>query len=159
MNRLPIFLSVLSLSLLACSGKSNVPSGILPAEKMEAVLWDLLRAEQFVSTYVVGRDSSLAAKAKGPQLYAAILKKHGLTDSLFQVNLEYYKKHPQQLQPILDSIGQQAPPAPTPMTTLPPTTPVDSQPKSQPTISPTPPAPEPTPSNKRPNFSPKPMEY
>lgn len=146
--------------LLACSGPSSAPSDVLPAAKMEAVLWDLLRAEQFVSNYVVGRDSSLTAKAKGPQLYTAILKKHGLTDSLFQRSLEYYKKHPKHLLPILDSIGQQAPPAPTPIATTAPTNPVDSQPTSSPAITPPPaPSPEPTPNNKRPNFSPKPMAY
>ncbi len=145
-----------SLLLLSCADKPSRPTGVLSAEKMEAVLWDLLRAEQFVSNYVVGRDSALSAKAKGPQLYAAILSKHGLTDSLFRISLDYYKKHPKQLQPIIDSIGQRPITAPTPLAALPETH-VDSV--STPTDSSTRVKPQPIPADKRPTFSPKPLAY
>ena len=156
MIRLFLCSILFSLLLVSCADQSSRPTGVLSAEKMEAVLWDLLRAEQFVSNYVVGRDSSLSAKAKGPQLYAAILSKHGLTDSLFRVSLDFYKKHPKQLQPIMDSIGQRPISAPTPLATLLETA-VDSV--TAPAAKSTPPSTPSIPADKRPNFSPKPLAY
>lgn len=114
MSRL-IFFGVLIGSLFACGTRSSIPSEVLAPEKMEVVLWDMMRAEQLVAGYVVGRDTSFAAHAKGPQLYAAILQKHKLTDSLFRISLDYYKKHPKDFSPILDSIGKRPALAPTPL--------------------------------------------
>ena len=107
------FCVVLILGMLSCASKDQLPESVLSADKMEPLLWDLLRAEQFVTNYVLPKDTSKVARAKGPELYQAILKKHGTTDSLFRLSLAYYKKHPKLLLPILDSIGVYSDLAPT----------------------------------------------
>ncbi|MEY5034055.1 MAG: hypothetical protein RL447_433 [Bacteroidota bacterium] len=159
-----ILLVAVSACYLSCGSGPSVPSDVLPQEKMKSVLWDLLRAEQFVSNYVVSRDTTTAGLAKGPQLYDAILKKYGLTDSAFQVSLEYYKKHPKLLNPILDSIGQQPALAPTPVATAvtDSTSPASAAKSTADTVAslPTPTStPTPKTSTSRPSFAPKPMAY
>lgn len=130
----------LLIGFISCMGSESASPSVLSPEKMETVLWDLLRAEQFTTNYVVGRDTSRAAKATGPRLYDAILKKHGTTDSLFRLSLDYYKKHPKLLLPILDSIGLRPDLAPTPMVnstvgSKPDTTPQPIDPSASPKFS------------------------
>ncbi len=158
MKKCPL-LVLLCVGVLSCGRGPSVPAGILPSDKMEAVLWDLLRADHFVTNYVASRDSSLTGHAKGPQLYAAILKKHGITDSVFQVSLAHYKKNPKLFYPILDSIGQQPTLAPTPLATSPATAPTDSLGPQEVIAAPTIPSPDPKSAEKRPSFAPKPLAY
>lgn len=157
--RTSLLIVILGVCVLSCGRGTSVPAGILSAEKMEAVLWDLLRADQFVSNYVTTRDTSVNGHAKGPQLYSAILKKHGLTDSSFQVSMSYYKSHPKLLYPILDSIGQQPTLAPTPLATSPATDPTDSLSPQAVSAAPTTPSAAPKSTEKRPSFAPKPLAY
>ncbi len=151
---------LLVVGLLSCSSRQTRPESILPQEKMESLLWDLLRAEHFAHNYIVTKDTSISARARGPVLYEAILKKHGTTDSLFRESLAYYKNHPKLLFPILDSIGTIPDVAPTPLAgagvSVAPDTikkPADS---SKPAAAP--PVVSPVPKNK-PTFAPKPMSY
>lgn len=145
---------------LACSQRPSTPDSILPTEKMESLLWDLLKAEQFAHTYIVSRDSSVVARSKGPVLYEAILKKHGTTDSVFRASLTYYKQHPTLLLPILDSIGQRPDLAPSTLVDASPTNSKDSTttptaPATQTGLSPVAPV-KPT---QKPTFAPKPLAY
>ncbi len=155
-----LLFGILLAAILSCSGKETTPDSVLPKEKMEALLWDLLRAEHFVRNYVVIKDSGLVARSKGPVLYEAILKKHGTTDSLFKLSLAYYKDHPKLLFPILDSIGSLPDVAPTPLAGTGDAVVVDTFKKPADSIvAPvTPPVADPLPS-KKPNFAPKPMAY
>ncbi|MFM7672282.1 MAG: DUF4296 domain-containing protein [Bacteroidota bacterium] len=139
-----ISLLVLVSLFIACSDRSSLPAGVLPGEKMEAVLWDMLRADLFVANYIAIRDSSQAGHAKGPQLYAATLKKHGISDSVFKTSLNYYRKHPKQFYPILDSIAQRPVPAPTNVVSTAPK-PADTVPATKPALKSTPDRPELTP--------------
>lgn len=158
MKKYPLLI-LICVGVLSCGRGPSLPAGILPADKMEAVLWDLLRADQFVTNYVASRDTSIAGHAKGPQLYAAILKKHGITDSVFQVSVAYYKNNPKLFYPILDSIGQQPSLAPTPLATASTPAPTDSIPTVEINSAPVSPLPEQKSAEKRPSFAPKPLAY
>jgi len=136
MKRLIPFLSLL-LFCMACQQKPSRPDNVLAPEKMEPLLWELLQAEQFVSSFVTGRGTSRSAHANGPQLYQAILKKYGISDSVFKASLTYYKAHPKEFLPMLDSLSQ--------MPDLAPTAILDTQITKQITKEPTTkPIPEPT---------------
>jgi hypothetical protein len=133
MKRLLPFVSLLIL-LVSCQQASSRPDPILSPEKMEPLLWELLQADQFVSSFVAGRDTTLATHATGPKLYRSILNKYGVSDSVFKASLAYYKAHPKQFLPMLDSMSQKPDQAPT----LKIDSQLDSLPKSGPTTSPTP---------------------
>lgn len=152
-------LLLLCVGVLSCGRGPSLPTGVLQPDKMEAVLWDLLRADQFVTNYVAIRDSSITGHAKGPQLYAAILKKHGITDSIFNLSLTYYKNNPKRFYPILDSIGQQPNLAPTPLATIPAPAPTDTVNAQLAKPASVPSAAEMNSTEKRPSFAPKPLAY
>lgn len=111
--RRPLPFLFLLLLCMACQQKPSRPDNVLAPEKMEPLLWELLQADQFVSSFVTGRDTSRSAHATGPQLYQAILKKYGVTDTVFKTSLAYYKAHPKEFLPMLDSLSQKPDLAPT----------------------------------------------
>ena len=44
------------LGVLACKDEDRIPSGIMPQDKMEKVLWEIAQADQF-STQFLKKDS------------------------------------------------------------------------------------------------------
>ncbi len=121
MKRSFIFFLFSTLFLTACRQKKNFPSGILPPEKMEAVLWDMLRSDQFLATYVLPVDTSADKDTEHINLYRQVLAKHAISRDVFQQSFTYYKNHPGLLKVIMDSISHQPqvtsqPPPVTPVT-------------------------------------------
>ena len=107
MNKLFLIGSILFI-LIGCGGKNSIPSGVLPQKKMQAVLWDLMRADQFLNEYVLSEDSSLNKKAESLKYYQQIFAIHKISREEFQYSFSFYKMHPVSFKPILDSIS--APP-------------------------------------------------
>lgn len=149
MKRLFPFLCLISL-LASCERGNPLPASVLPPDKMEPLLWELMQADQFVSNFVTNHDPTRAAHTTGPQLYQSILKKYGVSDSVFQASLAYYKAHPKEFLPMLDSLSQQPDLAPTAVADTIRPLPIDSVPKAVP-VQTTP--------GKRASFSAKPLAY
>lgn len=96
-----IFLLV-SLFVCSCSGES-VPKGVLPPEKMEAVLYDLIRADELVDFSII-QDSSYRNFSKRSSFYDSISHIHGLTKEALQKSWLYYQGRPDLLKKILESL-------------------------------------------------------
>lgn len=92
--------------LLACGSKSKLPSGVLPAEQMEAVMWDMLRTDQFLTDYVFLKDSSLNKDEVTIGYYKRIFRNHGITRDDFKKSFNYYETHPGLLKAVMDSIAK-----------------------------------------------------
>ena len=45
------------LFFAGCKNKNAVPGNILPQSKMQAVIWDMMRADQFLTDYVLNKDT------------------------------------------------------------------------------------------------------
>ena len=98
------FLPLLFLLMLtACGKKEKIPAGILPVPQMTNVLWDLMLADEMVAmqypvdTANVRFDTSLV-------LYSQVAKAHNTTQKQFQQSLQFYKKRPDLMQVIIDSL-------------------------------------------------------
>ena len=52
---------------------------ILPQKKMQAVLWDMMRADQFLTDYVLNKDSSLNKITESLKYYQQIFAIHKIT--------------------------------------------------------------------------------
>jgi hypothetical protein len=97
------FCFVLALVILLSCNDNSVPKDVLSKEKMEAVLWDVMRADEMVSQYSI-TDSSFKDVSKNAGLYQKIFQIHNITKTTFQKSLQYYQQHPAQLQPVIDSL-------------------------------------------------------
>ena len=98
---------------LCCNNNSNVPADILPAPQMQVVLWDMMRADRFLTDYVLNRDTSLNRKSASIKLYQQVFAIHGITKEIFQKSFSYYQAHPALLQGIMDSLNNKSREAPT----------------------------------------------
>ena len=93
--------------ILFLSCKSSVPKDVLPPKKMQAVLWDVMRADMMVNT-LSARDTSLDKFAKNTELYQQIFRIHGITKEQFKRSINYYRTHPVLMQTTFDSLYAQA---------------------------------------------------
>lgn len=98
-----LFLFGFCLSLLACSGNEPLPKNILPGEKMEAVLWDVLQADEMINNYLQ-TDSLYKSLSKRSALYDTIFAIHKVSKEDFKKSILYYESHPKLLKPLLDSL-------------------------------------------------------
>ncbi len=94
-----------SLLLLACSKKEKIPAGVLKEKKMQAVLWDIMRADQFLTNFVLNRDTSLDKRKESIKLYNRIFRVHAVTKEDFQQSMAYYSAHPELLKTLMDSVS------------------------------------------------------
>ena len=99
MKQLAYFL----LIFCTVSCKPSVPEGVLPADRMQALYWDLMRADEMVNYYAL-LDTSYIRTKHQDSLYAAIFSIHQVSRETFLESKYYYETHPEKLKPILDSI-------------------------------------------------------
>jgi len=89
--------------LFSCSGKQDVPKGIISTGEMEPILWDYLRADVYTAEFI-DKDSSRNANLENVRMQEAIFKKYGITREEFYKSLRYYLSHGDQFSPLIDSL-------------------------------------------------------
>lgn len=98
-----VFLFCGILFIFSCSSQEGIPANILSQEKMGAVLWDMLRADEFVSNF--GRkDSAHTSKDKSTYLYEEIFRIHQTNKLQFGKSVNFYNLHPALFKTIIDSL-------------------------------------------------------
>ncbi len=102
MTRFLFFLFVPFFVCFSCSTK-DVPNNVVPPQKMQAILWDLIRADELTG-YRATLDTSIIKEKESIQLYAQILRIHNTSEEEFKRSFAYYEKNPEQLKTVLDSL-------------------------------------------------------
>jgi len=97
---------------LACSDKSEVPKGILSRQKMQEVMWDIIRAEEFLNGFVIYKDTAIDKIAESQKWYTKIYQLHKITKKDFDKSYSYYQDHPVLMKQILDSLSKKKPATP-----------------------------------------------
>ena len=93
--------------MMACGNRNDLPGGIIPTKKMEAVLWDVLQADAFTEQFIK-KDSSKKAAFEYAQLEQKIFAIHKVSRENFNKSYAWYKAHPAILHVVLDSITAKA---------------------------------------------------
>ena len=93
------------LFLSACSDHDKVPGDILPKQQMQAVLWDMIRADEFLDGYVFPKNSAIDKKTMAVSWYDSIYKLHRVTRAGFEKSYAWYRQHPAVMKEVLDSLG------------------------------------------------------
>ena len=97
----------LALVLCACSGTPSVPRGVMPPQKMEAVLYDVIRADETVDFLQIS-DSTYRIFSRRVALYDTVFQLHAIRKEDFQKSLRYYQGRPDLLKGILDDLQKKA---------------------------------------------------
>lgn len=93
--------------ILGCNNKTSTPSGILGREKMQLVMWDMIRAEVYTEQFMK-KDSSKNIPMENLQLQNAIFSIHQVTRSQYYKSYDYYISHTDLIRVVLDSMSAKA---------------------------------------------------
>jgi hypothetical protein len=91
----------------SCGNKDKLPAGILKPEKMQAVLWDVIKAEAFTNEFIK-KDSAKNAAAENLKLQQQIFAIHKISKTDFYNSYDYYKLNTVVFKKIVDSMIAQA---------------------------------------------------
>ena len=99
-----IIISFLAVIIfIGCIKKTKIPAGVLSQDKMRNVIWDLMRADEFVNKFIL-MDSTLVLKAERIKLYEQVFQIHGTSRDVFKQSLTFYESRPDLLKPVTDSL-------------------------------------------------------
>ena len=101
-----VYIVMLLVFLTACQPSSSVPREILPPEKMELVLFDLLRSGNLVNNFIIAKDSSLSKDQAHIKWINRVLTFHRVSEETFKKSFSYYQAHPELMSVIMDSISR-----------------------------------------------------
>lgn len=102
-----ILLLALVIFTGACSNKDKIPEGVLKPEKMQAVLWDVIKAEAFTTDYIK-KDSSKNTVAENQKLQQQVFAIHKVSKADFYKSYDYYQSNAAQFKKVVDSMIAQA---------------------------------------------------
>ena len=88
---------------ISCGNKNKIPTGILKPDKMQAVLWDVIKADEFTKEFIK-KDTSKDAVQENLKLQEEIFAIHHISKQDFYTSYDYYKSNPVQLKIMIDSI-------------------------------------------------------
>ena len=98
------FISLLLLLIFGSCNTNKIPDDILQPEKMQEVLWDMIRADEFLISYVI-KDTSVNRTTESIKLYEKVFDVHDISKSVFEKSFKFYQLHPENLKPIMDSLN------------------------------------------------------
>ena len=96
-------LIIFLLIILASCSSSPVPRGILPPEKMQHVMYDLIRIDEFINGFIT-KDTLVNIKKKRSELYEEAFKVNKTTRKDFFLSYKYYQRHPDIQKGLYDSL-------------------------------------------------------
>jgi hypothetical protein len=102
-----LFFTLLIFSFISCTDKSGTPAGILGKEKMQAVMWDMIRADSFTDQFIK-KDSSKNVVIENMKLQNAIFSMHKVTRTEYYKSYDYYISHTDLIRGVLDSMSAKA---------------------------------------------------
>jgi hypothetical protein len=90
------------LFLFSCTKKTQVPKDILPPDKMEILLLDLIKADELINKKSI--DSTVRDSFSKEVVYTSVFNKHKISKEKFRKSFSYYESHPEILKVVLDSL-------------------------------------------------------
>ena len=97
------FFIILIISNFACIRGNKVPKDIIPQNQMRKIMWDLMRADAYVTDFVM-KDSTRDKKAESAKLYEKIFEIHATNQETFKKSLAFYQSRPDLFKVVSDSL-------------------------------------------------------
>lgn len=99
-----ISILLIGVCIASCKDKNALPANLLSKQQMGDVLWDITRAEVFTNNYIK-KDSGKNLVVEDAKLQQQIFDIHHVTKDQFYTSYDYYRKNPELISAILDSIS------------------------------------------------------
>lgn len=98
-----IFACILSVFVLIACSSSPVPNGTIPPAKMQEIVFDLMKADEFINSFAV-KDSTINIRTKRITLYEQVFAVHKTSKDKFYKSYKYYQQHPDKNKILFDSL-------------------------------------------------------
>ena len=95
-----IFIGVLYTN---CTFNNPPPSAAIPFDSVKVIMWDLYRADAYITNYV-SKDSVAKAKQASIELYERVFRTHKVSKEDFYKSCAYYLDNPDKHKILLDSL-------------------------------------------------------
>jgi len=103
---LPVFVVTLFFS---CNQDNKVPGNIIEPVRMQELMWDLFRADAFITNFAGKNDTAFKQLKESVILYRHVFEIHKTNKEEFKKSLEWYQQHPSAMKRILDTLqGRQS---------------------------------------------------
>jgi hypothetical protein len=104
-----IFVLMMSSLFTACINSAAIPADIIPRQKMETILWQLMQSDEYVNTELA-RDTTKTKKASTEKMkiYQQVFDLNGTSMNEFKKSYQYYMAHPDITKTMFDSIAVRA---------------------------------------------------
>ena len=100
------FLLILLIGVFfSCNNSKSVPRGIIPPDKMEKVLWDMIQADRFSVQFLAKDSAKINVKEETFKLYEQIFRIHQTNREEFTKSFKYYMDRPELNQALYDSMN------------------------------------------------------
>src|SRR5688572_9953272 len=99
---------ILCMAFFCCTNKTKVPDDIIPNEKMEKVMWDMLQADRFVNEFLPKRGDTTYDDTAVFKEYQKVFILHGITRNEFIKSYKFYLGRPTIMKTMFDSIAVKA---------------------------------------------------
>jgi hypothetical protein len=97
------FLSLFTIIFAGCSAPDQTPSGIISAEEMKPLIWDVMKAQN-LAQQMAKRDSTLNDSIETVRLTEKVFNIYKINKEEFRKSYDWYIKHPTVLKEIVDSL-------------------------------------------------------
>lgn len=94
---------LIAMALMAACNSRSLPGDIISQEKMQPLVFDLIRADELVNNFTL-RDTLLKNKEEHIKMYEQVFKIHHTTREAFYKSFKYYQEHPDVNKVLLDSL-------------------------------------------------------
>ncbi len=89
--------------LFAACSSDDIPSDIIPINRMKFILFDVISADQFASTKYP-KDTA-ALRKNSPVLYQQVFAIYKISKDDFYKSFNYYESHPDKNKELFDSVS------------------------------------------------------
>jgi hypothetical protein len=89
--------------ILICCSNDALPKGILVADEMKKVVYDLLRVDEYLNNFVT-KDTTVNVKMKRSIYYEQVFRSHNTSRKQFYTSFRYYQQHPDIQKNLFDSL-------------------------------------------------------
>ena len=98
-------LCVLLVMGISCNDSTKVSSDILPKDKMEDLLWDMMLADRYSAQFLLKDSTTKDVKLETMKLYEQVFQMHHITRQQFVKNYKYYLSRPDISKVLFDSLS------------------------------------------------------
>lgn len=90
---------------IGCNSKPELPKNILPQQKMQAIMLDLIQVDGRIAN-ALPADSLIRLPGSRYRMYQQVLALHGTNKAAFQKSLQYYEQNPPLLKEVIDAMDE-----------------------------------------------------